>query len=381
MDKHDASTMTTRIDQLSSHVVYSNPMPHVRSRHGFFPGLVQLPGGQLLAFVAIGEAFESADMTTHLLRSADRGRSWQLQGAICDKATEPIPTSDYLKPQILRDGTLIGLGYRFHRLDPEQPISIVRTDGLLPGDNVVCFSSDQGRTWSAPRIIERSTPELVEIPHGPIQLPSGDIVVSAGLMKMPDGSNPSGQYGLILRSRDGGANWNDEVRFFQSASRTVAAFESGIARLSDGRLVTICWAYDTAFGRDHANQVSVSHDAGYTWSEPIDTGHMAQSSGLLALDGQRVMSIHCHRGQEVGLFVRVVDLSDDRWNVITESCIWGAQAGGQVPDSQTFETMIRKIRFGQPSLVQLDNGEILAAHWAIIEGQGQVLAHRLRLVD
>ena len=42
---------------------------------------------------------------------------------------------------------------------------------------------------------------------------------------------------------------------------------------------------------------TVSHDDGHTWSAPIDTGIQAESSNLLSLVGERLLSIHCHRGQ------------------------------------------------------------------------------------
>ena len=74
-------------------------------------------------------------------RGPSRGRSR-------DKTADERPTSDFLKPQVLRDGSLIALGYRFHRDDPEQPIAIAETDGALPGDDVVSFSTDEGRTWT-----------------------------------------------------------------------------------------------------------------------------------------------------------------------------------------------------------------------------------------
>ena len=63
------------IELLETHVVYDNPKPMLRSRHGYFPGMVQLPSGELLALLVIGEAFESVDLTTHVARSTDRGRS------------------------------------------------------------------------------------------------------------------------------------------------------------------------------------------------------------------------------------------------------------------------------------------------------------------
>ena len=369
------------IEYIQEHVIYENPIPHVRSRHGYFPGVVQLSSGELVALFVIGEAFESVDLATHVSRSSDRGQTWQLQGPLYDKSEDSVPISDMLKPQILRDGTLIALGYCFERHDPEQSLAIPETDGILPGDEIVSFSSDDGRHWTVPCVFPRSMPELLEIPNRSVQLRSGDIVATAGLFKMPDGTNPSGQFGVLLRSTDNGKTWDDSVHFFESPTRSIAAYESHICEMQDGRLVAICWAYDAAARKDLPNQVTVSHDNGYTWSDPIDTGHLAQSSSLLWLGGERLMSIHCHRGDEVGLYVRVIDFTNDQWNVVSERNIWGAAIGQESSAGQKFHELARALRFGQASLLKLDNGEFLAIHWAVVNGQGMILSHRLRLCD
>ena len=93
------------------------------------------------------------------------------------------------------------------------------------------------------------------------------------------------------------------------------------------------------------------------------------------------MSIHCHRGREVGLYVRLVDFSQDQWTLIEEKLIGGAQMGQQTRDGQKFHEFASSIRFGQASLLRLSNGEILATHWCIEDGQGKILTHRLRVKD
>ena len=369
------------IELVESHVVYENPKPMLRSRHGYFPGMVQLPSGELLALFVMGEAFESVDLTTYVTRSGDLGRTWTLQGPLFDRPGSLPATSDFLKPLLLRDGTLIALGYRFDRDDPEQPIAIAETDGALPGDDVVSFSSDDGSTWTEPTVIPRTTPELVELPSRPIQLQSGDIVATGGLFKMPDGTSPSGQFGVLFRSTDNGRTWDDRVRYFESPGRTVAAYESNIAEMQPGRLVAICWAFDIATGAYLHNQVTVSHDNGHTWSGPIDTGIQAESANLLYLGGERLLSIHSHRGGDVGLHVRLVDFTGDRWHTIEEKLIWGAGMGRQTRDGQSFFEFAGSIRFGQGSLLRLSDGDILATHWAVIDGQGKILTHRLRIGD
>ena len=367
------------IEVIESHVIFDNPKPMLRSRHGYFPGIVQLPSGDLLALVVIGEAFEAVNLRTHVLRSTDLGRTWAEEGPLDDGAADPFPISDFYKPWVLADGSLIALGYRFHRRDPEQPIAILETDGALPGDNAVAFSRDEGRTWTRPQVFPTSTPELVEIPSRPLQLRSGDIVATGGLFRMPDGTNPSGQFGVLLRSRDGGRTWDDRTRYFDTPDHSVAAYESHIAEIAPGHLVALCWAFALGSGRYLTNQMTVSHDDGHTWSAPIDTGIAGESANLLALGDDQVLSIHCHRGQDVGLYVRRADVRGDRWRTIEEQLIWGAGMRQQTKDGQSFHEFAWSIRFGQGSLTRLTNGDILATHWCIVDGQGRVLTHRLRV--
>jgi len=201
----------------------------------------------------------------------------------------------------------------------------------------------------------------------------------AGLYKMPDGSNPTGQCGVVLRSRDEGATWDDSVEFFRMPGSTVTAWEPRICEMQPGRLVAIVWAFDVGAQRHLPNQVVVSHDDGYHWTKPIDTGQYGQSSSLLWAGDERLVTIHAHRGEDVGLYVRVIDFSDDRWRTIEEKAIWGREMGRQTRPGQDMVSMFQSVRFGQPSLVKLENDEFLAVHWSIEEGQGRIRGHRLRI--
>ena len=65
---------TPIIEYVQGHVIYENPKPQLRSRHGYFPGVVQLPSGELLALFVMGEAFESVDQTTYWAVEEGQGR-------------------------------------------------------------------------------------------------------------------------------------------------------------------------------------------------------------------------------------------------------------------------------------------------------------------
>lgn len=367
------------IERLDSVVIYENPKPHVHSRHGYFPGAVKLSDSELLVLFVRGEAFESPDGTTYVSRSLDGGNSWDLEQPLYDKSVVGIPTNDSLKATLLGSGQLVAVGYRFHRFDPEQGIGIEETNGILPGDNLVSFSQDKGRSWTVPALIGRRTPELLELSGPCIELTSGDLVAVAGLYKMPDGTNPSGQHGVLLRSRDKGRTWDDSVHFFQMPGNTVTAWEPRVCEMQPGRLVAIVWAFDVATETHLPNHVVVSHDGGYRWSKPINTGQYGQASSLLWAGADTLVTIQAHRGKDVGLYVRIIDFSNDEWTTIEEEAIWGKEMAPQTRPGQDMVAMFHSVRFGQPSLLRLGEEEFLAVHWSIEEGQGRIRGHRLRI--
>lgn len=385
------------IERLETSILYENPEPHVRGRHGFFPGLAALPSGDLLALFVISEAFESADATTHVARSGDRGKSWVLEGALRTKCGDgareaaapaargrlsapPGPrTSDYLKPAVLRDGTILAVGYQYHREDPDRGIVDAATGGFLSGDDLVAFSADEGLTWTRPRAIRLSRPELLEISGPCLELASGDLVAAAAPLRMPDGRNPSGKAGILLRSPDGGTTWSDDEVFFRVPAGNVIPYESRVCEMQPGRLVTLAWAYDAEAGIHLPNHYTVSRDNGRTWSRPETTGHRGQASNLLWLGGDLLLTIHAHRGRRPAIYVRVVDFRGDRWRMIEEAAIYGRGPAAQTRPGQTDAEMFASLRFGQPSLLDLGDGEFLAAHWAVEDGQGKIRTHRLRV--
>jgi sialidase-1 len=368
------------IEYLDSVVIYENPRPHVHSRHGYFPAVVQLPSGELLATHMIAEAFEAPNGTTWISRSRDRGRTWHLAARpLYDKSCVGFETTDALKATVLRDGSLVAIGYRFHRHDLESPIAIPETGGILPGDDIVAFSSDGGHTWSTPEIIARGRPELLEISGPCIELRSGELLAVAAMYPLPDGSTPSGCLGIVLRSSDRGRTWPHQDVFYRHPSLAITPYEPRVVEMPDGRLVAMVWAYDGARGEHYNNQVVASHDGGDTWSAPGDTGHPGQASSLTPFGGNLLLTIHAQRGADPGIWVRLIDFEGDRWTMLAESAIYGSAFGPQTVAGQKSAEMFRSLRFGQPSLLVLGGGEVLATHWCVEDGQGKIRSHHLRV--
>ena len=284
--------------------------------------------------------------------------------------------SETMKPTLLKNGQLIAIGYRYDRSNPDLPIGNPETGGLLPGKDVVSFSIDSGLTWSIPAVIETGCLELLEVSGPCLELESGELLALGTPFKCWDGSNPTGQCGFLLRSKDGGKIWDCSTKFFDLQG-LVTPWESRLCQMPDGCFVAISWCYDLKKDQSLSNHVVFSHDNGYTWSKPLDTGIMAQASNMLAIGDNKLLAIHAHRSGQIGLAVRLVDIHDDKWMVLAEEFIWGnaknANSSGNIIEQ------FANLKFGQPSLLRLSNDEILATFWCIEDGIGKIKTIRLHL--
>jgi len=361
---------------LDHHVLYDNPIPHLVSRHGYFPHIVKLSADELLSFHMQGQAFEAADSTMHISRSTDQGRTWTAEGPLCEAPKDGVMSMLCLKPTLLDDGNLVAVGYAWYRDHHEQELTNPETGGLLPGDNLVSFSSDRGRNWMKPAPMKLSCPEMLEISGPCIQISNGDLLASGPPMPMWDGTKPSGAHGILVRSGDRGATWEEFAIYSELPEDRASPVESRLCEMQPGRIAALAWALDEGTGEHLPNHITVSEDYGKTWSDPINTGVRGQASNLMHLGGDRLLTIHCHREDEpYGLFVRVIDFTGNRWKTVTEERIWEPEAARRT----TGYGDMRNLKFGQPSLLSLDNGEILATHWAVENGQGKILIHRIRV--
>ena len=99
------------IDVLSHGVVYENPYPQLMSRHGYFPGITKLPSGELFITFSVGEAFESKMVVCSSI-SKDMGATWSKPKPMFEDFEIGLGS---MKPTVLKDGSLIAIGYGIDR--------------------------------------------------------------------------------------------------------------------------------------------------------------------------------------------------------------------------------------------------------------------------
>ncbi|HOL21322.1 MAG TPA: sialidase family protein [bacterium] len=356
-------------------VIYENPIPNLVSRHAYFPGLAKMPSGDIIALFTVAEAFESINSAISIARSKDGGRTWKMEGQIFKNPVFNRMGPSSFKPTVLKDGTVIVIGYGFRRDNPEVLVN-PETGGLPEGLNLISFSMDEGRTWSEPEKIPLSRPETLETSGACIQLANGEIIATGATFPVWDGTRPSGRVGVLLRSKDNGRSWDDRTLFYRSSDGNVIAYETRSCQMQDGRIVVILWLLDEVKGKNLTNHIVVSQDNGYTWSTPLDTGIPGQASNLLPLQDNFLLSVHCYREGDTGLYVNIVDFSDDRWKVITTEKIWGNTGAKKIGG---LKDMGKNLKFGQPSILPVGEEEFLVVHWTVEDCLGKIFAHRIRI--
>ncbi len=355
---------------LDSFTIYQNPAPLLVSRQAIFPGIVQLPDGALVAVFTIGQAFDAADARAFVSRSTDEGRTWSEPVRLSQREADP-EESESLKPLLLRDGTLVATGYVFVRPTPLTPVVDPETFELLRLRNKVAFSRDSGRTWTEPEYFDVDG-EPLELSGPCIELASGRLLGATA----PFHLRKEGHAGWIIASDDKGRSWFKLSEFYRSPEGNVSSWECRLCEMEPGRVAVIMWAYDNRDAVNLDNKLALSDDGGQTF-RVIETGVHGQASNLLPLGGSKLLTIHAHREAPVGLVVRRVDVSHDTFTIEEELDLLGD--AGLASDSADIRRQFASLKFGQPSLLRLVGGEVLAACWSFENSQYVIKGYRIAL--
>ncbi|MGI6088336.1 MAG: sialidase family protein [Kiritimatiellia bacterium] len=351
------------IKKLATGLIYRNPQPHVRSVHAYFPSIAVLPGGQLLAAAALGEAFEAANLRTHLFRSLDQGATWQAEGCLSAETSGRV-TSECSRLTPLPNGGLAAYMVRHDRSNhPDAGLTNPATLGFVPTELCLLRSADAGKTWTAPQIIN---PPLV----GPsFEMCSPITALRDGRWLIPthtwpdwDGNCPNGLKMIALVSHDQGRTWPEYWTVMSDPSGQVYFWESKIVELLDGRLLATAWVYDDQAKADRPNHYALSADGGKSWSVPASTGLQGQTLTPLVLDDGRILSVY-RRMDRPGLWANISALRDGRWENESAMPLWGNYDGGKTVTTANMSHNFSVLKFGAPHLARLADGTVLVTFW------------------
>lgn len=255
--------------------LYIPPIPYVVEpecgdkvpfyRHNHQPAVTWCDNGDLLAIWFSANAENGREVTVLSSRLKSGAKEWE-------RATEffRVPDRNLTGSALLNCGN----GRLLH-------INGVEASGDWQNLAMVLRSStDNGATWSTPRII---APEHTKR-H---QVIAGTFITREGYLAQPCDAGPGGADGTALHiSKDGGETWTDQwdgaplPDFAEGASgSTIAGIHAGVVQLSDGRLMALGRGNNIRNSEGKLRMpMSISDDMGKTWrysaSElpPIDGG-------------------------------------------------------------------------------------------------------------
>ncbi len=344
-------------------LIYKNPIPHVRSVHGYFPSLAALDNGDLLCTGVLGEAFEAHNCRTHVFRSTDQGASWVNEGPIYPGPPHPS-MSDFSRITALGGGKVVAMMTRQDRQDlPDDGLSNPETMGFAPGGVYLLRSEDHGKTWTEP---ELQTPPLVgpsfELCCPITVLPDGRWVWPTSTWYDWAGNCPNGLRMIGWISEDEGKTWPTYMDVMHEEDNQAFFWESKIVALPDGRLMAAAWVYDNVTKADRKNQYVLSSDGGKTWTAPASTGLQGQTLTPIVLDDGRILSVY-RRIDQPGLWANLSHFEGDQWVNDVAQPIWGQQAPKLTGETENMSENFAVLRFGAPCLTRRADGSIYGSFW------------------
>lgn len=344
-------------------LIYRNPRPHVISRHAYFPWVVFMDNGELLCSIVTGEAFESVDLDTFLVRSKDMGESWSQPMALLEK-DEISLYSRIARISTLSNGEVVAILVKSHREDhPDEGLANPENLGFVPTEEFLVRSYDYGQTWDKP---EKIDPPLI----GPsFEACSPIVVLKDGRWLWPtstwrgwDGYCPNGMKMVAWISYDKGKTWPEYMNVMDDSQKGIIYWESKIIELSQGSLLAVSWAYDEKAGRDLPNHFSISEDSGKAWSKPTSTGLLGQTMAISELPDGRILVVY-RRMDKPGLWATLVRIKDENWVNESQFPLWGVQENSLTDKSANMVHDFNNLKFGAPCITILPDQSAYIAFW------------------
>ncbi len=310
----------------------------VVSGGGYFPVLIRLKSGELMAVLRGGAPHIGVKGRLDIVTSSDEGKTWSgPRTAIDGPDDDRNPAFGQLK-----NGDII-LAYAIIHGYDETGLKLkakVRTERQVEGVFVM-RSTDGGKTWTKP--------ELDAATHG-LQKTGATISPFGKILQLADGTalmsvyyefwDDRGNQAFVFRSRDGGKTWVDPTLIGEHSN------ETALLALPNGQLIAALRSEKGA----HLS-ITASKDKGHTWSAPMQiTRDNEHPADLIALKNGDILLTFGERNAPFGVEAM---LSHD---------------GGRTWDDKTKVVLANDASnrdCGYPSSVQLANGKIATIYYQV----------------
>jgi hypothetical protein len=347
----------------STGLIYRNPSPHVSSKQAYFPSVVLMENGEMLASFAIGEAFEAVNMNTYITHSKDMGETWSKPEPLLIQQPNNL-LSNCSRITSFPNGNVVAVVVQSHREGhPEEGLANPENIGFVPTDLLLVRSKDFGYSWELPEIIDPPlTGPSFELCSPIVPLRDGRWLWPTSTWRSWEGYSPNGMKMIALVSYDEGNTWPEYLDVMNGNADKTIYWESKIIELSNDVLVAVAWAYNEAQGKDLPNHYTISRDGGKIWLPPGSTQIQGQTMAITELHDGRLLTVY-RRIDKPGLWVNISKLEHDAWVNEDEFPLWGSQANSLTHQSDNRVHDFNELKFGAPCITLLPDNLVYIAFW------------------
>lgn len=351
--------------------LFRNPVPHVYSRQAYFPSVLRLDNGELLASFCIGQAFEAEDLHSCIARSADNGETWTYEGRLYPGTPDRV-TSDVCRLSRGEGGEVVAFVARHDRSRTGNGLANPDNMGFVETELLLFRSRDGGRTWTGPATIEPAlTGPSFEMTSSIVPLRDGSWLLPTSTWRGWDGYEPNGMKAVALQTFDQGATWPSYLDVMVDPQHRLIYWESKIIELQDGRLLAGAWVYNEPEARDLPNHYAVTGFADRQFSPPRSTGLLGQTLNMAQLDDGRILTVY-RRMDESGLWANVSRLDGNEWINEQRAPLWGSRLSGLTKTDSDMTNNFAELKFGAPTICRLADGCWFIAFWAVESGVSSI---------
>ncbi len=344
---------------LDTGIIYRNPIPHIYSRQAYFPSVVRLENGKMVACFSIGEAFESADLHSYIVLSEDGGKTWNVPRELY-KRMEGF--SDCARISLLNSGEIIAITARHDRHRPDTGLGNPENLGFCETEFYTQKSKD-GIHWSEPKKVN---PPLVgpsfELCCPVVALRDGQLLLPTSTWRGWNGELPNGTKAVAFVSDNGGESWDTYVDVMCDKAQNLIYWESRVRELPDGALLAMAWTYNETENKDLPIQFALGTTEGFNM--PSSTGILGQTLDPVVLKDGRIFSSY-RRADKPGLWGNLSRIENGKWINEEEIPLWGTS---QAKSFQTGDNMVENfnvLRFGAPNGFEDADGSVYFCFWCV----------------
>lgn len=375
--------MSVRI--LSDVAVTPNLQAEVKSTCAC-PTMCRLANGDIVLIYREGETKHSLDGVLKAQRSTDGGQSWSKPISIYDGTNKTIPESVHNGALCqANDGSVVAI---FTATEVKNADAFIYSEEGREQRQIlyVATSQDGGKTWAAPQ--EHKIPEAPPLIYNnarPLSLSNGDLLVPFDVM------GPQNQVFAMNSNYSPSRNaFEPLVMAAGDESATISYGDAKLARLADGRILMLIWAFVTASDETIDVQRCVSSNDGKTWSKPESIGIRCQITMPLALVENHVIAASNVRVAPDGIHLWHSNDNGQSFHADAPIQMWHPQLGRAVGEplraTDGAQTEGGKVwqalagfTFGNPDMVLLDDRSVLLTYYATLEATLHVRACRFQV--